>query len=97
MMIGVFRSRRMAGNLQAIDARQPQVEHDEIRLLPAELDQRSLPIAGFDDREARLFEIGTDELDDLAFVVHHQDFGAQLHLSAHYRPGGIVAQGVKNL
>jgi hypothetical protein len=64
---------QLAGHIQAIHARQHEVEHDEVGVVPLDQFERGPPIAGTDDREALLLEVEPEQLDDVAFVVDDQD------------------------
>ena len=63
------------GDLQAVDARQTQVEDDQVGLLAARLDERRLPVARLHDREPALFEVRPHELDDLRLIIDNEYLG----------------------
>ena len=62
-------------DLEAVDAGQHQVEHDEVGQLAARLGQTGLAVGGRDDVVVLAREMVPDELDEVGFVVDHEDAG----------------------
>ncbi len=71
------RDRRVAPQLpcdvESVEARQTEVEHDQVRPAAAGRRQGSGSVAGGQDGEARVLEVVAGELDDLRFVVDDED------------------------
>src|SRR5438270_9454825 len=71
------RDRRVATegprDVEAIELRQAEVQHDEIGMLRACARERLRPIGGARDRESRVLEVVPGELDDLRLVVDDED------------------------
>ena len=70
---------KLAGDVEAVEPRQPEVEDDEIRAALADRRQRRRAVAGRQHREARVLEVVAGERGDLRFVVDDED---GLHRSA---------------
>ena len=73
----------LTGDVEAVAARQPEVQDDQVRLRPASARERGLAVPGHEDLEPRVFEVVTDQARDLHLVLHDQDrFHRVCHLPA---------------
>src|SRR5262245_53481074 len=62
-----------AGDLEAVEPGETEVEHDEVWLPDLHRLHRRRAVAGGEDREARMLEVIARELDDLRLVIDDQD------------------------
>ena len=75
MMIGTADSRRSgARHVEAVEPRQPEVEHDQVRAARVRAAASAVgPSARRDHVEAGVLEVVARELDDPGFVVDDED------------------------
>ena len=68
--IGVGESAQLAADLEAVDARQSQVEHDDVGWVGSRRGQSLLPVGGRGDRESLMFEVAGHGPDQAGLVIH---------------------------
>src|SRR5207248_10845368 len=62
-----------ASDVEAVELREAEVEHDQIRMVDAGTRERLRSIGGAHDTEPGVLEVVAGETDDLRFVVDDED------------------------
>ena len=93
MMIGTeLRGAQLLADLEPVELRQHDVEHDEIDRLLAEAAQRLLAVGRLDHLVAVALEREAQHLPDGLVVVDEQDGGGIGHVAGRFArlPGGVA-------